>query len=197
MSDFHDIYGYAGLYKISPDGQVLNVQTGNLLKGNINSHGYMVFSLTKGGQKKDCKLHRLLAQTFIPNPNNYECINHKDGNKLNNSLVNLEWCTKGYNNFHARTVLNASADEKPVCQTTMNGEFVALWASIGKAAKTMRVSPPCIADCCEGRAKSAAGFVWEYAAKLPNDFLAEVKRLSTIRKISELQAEISKLQAQL
>ena len=197
MTDFYDVYGYAGLYKISPDGQVLNVQTGNLLKGNVNSHGYMVFSLTKGGQKKDCKLHRLLALTFIPNPNNYDCINHKDGNKLNNSLDNLEWCTKGYNNFHARTVLNTDTNEKPVCQTTINGEFVALWSSIGKAAKTMNVSPPCIVDCCEGRAKSAAGFVWDYAAKLPNDFLTEVKRLSTMRKISELRAEISKLQAQL
>lgn len=191
--EWKDIPGYEGLYRISKSGEALNAKTGCILHGNVNSHGYRVISLTKHGKKKDVKLHRLLALAFIENPNDFDCINHKDGDKLNNSLENLEWCSKGYNNFHARTVLNVSTDAKPVIQSTMDGKFVACWANIATAAKTIGVSAPCITDCCDGRARQAAGYVWSFAGEDSNDFVKGWKKQGTLRKISELEKEIAQL----
>lgn len=197
MTEWFDIPGYEGLYQIRADGTVRNAKTNNYLSGNVNSHGYMVMSLTRDGKKKDCKLHRLLALTFLPNPNNFGCINHKDGDKLNNSLGNLEWCTKGYNNRHAREVLGVEMTAKPVCQSTLSGDFVALWVNISAAAKSVGVTSPCITDCCEGRAETAGGFVWNYAGKIGNDFVSEQRRLTTMQKIMTLKNQISLLEAQL
>lgn len=185
--------GYESIYQISSDGKVWNVKSGATLRGNVNSHGYVVVSLTKDGVKKDCKLHRLLALAFLPNPNDYDCVNHKDGNKLNNSLDNLEWCTKGYNNRHAREQLDIDFGAKPVCQTTMSGDFVAFWANLSQAAKSAGVSPACIARCCEGYANSAGGYRWEFAGKTFSDFVAAQKKESIRRKIAELSAELERL----
>ena len=188
-----DIPGYENLYCISERGHVWNRKTGALLSGNVNSHGYMVISLTKDGKKKDCKLHRLLAMTFIPNPSNFECVNHKDGNKLNNNLDNLEWCSKGYNNRHAREELHIDFSAKPVCQTTLGGSVVAMWANYSLAAKSVGVSPVCIASCCEGLADSAGGYRWEHATKVFNDFLIERQKENLRKRIEELTTELERL----
>lgn len=185
--------GYESIYQISSDGKVWNVKSGATLRGNVNSHGYVVVSLTKDGVKKDCKLHRLLALAFLPNPNDFDCVNHKDGDKLNNSLDNLEWCTKGYNNRHAREQLGIDFSAKPVCQTTMSGDFVALWANLSQAAKSVGVTSACVSRCCEGHANSAGGYRWEFAAKAFSDFVAAQKKESIRRKIAELSAELERL----
>lgn len=188
-----DIPGYEDEYVISEDGQVWNKKTGAAMHGSVNSHGYMVLSLTKDGKKKDRKLHRLLAATFIPNPNGYECVNHKDGNKLNNSLANLEWCTKGYNNRHAREELDIDFATKPVCQTTMSGEIVAVWASQSLAAKSVGVTPVCISRCCEGTAATAGGYKWEPACKMFSDYVRDRKRDVIRKQIMKLEAELERL----
>lgn len=73
-----------------------------IIKSHISNTGYVTVGLTFGRAKsRGFHVHRLLAQTFLPNPNGYRCINHKDGNKLNNSLNNLEWVTHAQNNKHA------------------------------------------------------------------------------------------------
>lgn len=195
--EWRDIPGYEGLYQVTRDGKVRNSRNGNRLYGNVNSHGYIVVSLSRDGKKKDCKLHRVLAMAFIPNPNDFDCINHKDGDKLNNSLANLEWCTKGYNNRHAREVLGVSSVAKPVCQTTIDGDFLALWTNMETAAKSVGITQPCIVDCCEGRAKTAGGFAWNYAGEIGKDFVAEQNRQATLRKIETLKQEISKLETRL
>ena len=165
------IKGYEGLYEIFPNGVIINSQTGWALQGNINSYGYRVVSLMKNGQKKDYKVHRLLAQAFIPNPNNYRCINHIDGNKQNNSLDNLEWCTHGQNTAHARTTLNLDFSRKPVVQTTLNGNFVAIWNSATIAAHFLHGSPTLIAACCKGTTDFAYDSKWFYLEQLSSDFL--------------------------
>lgn len=104
------IEGYEGLYEISEDGVVRNITEGNILHGNINSYSYRVVSLTKNGTKKDHKLHQLLARAFIPNSNN-----HIDGDKLNNSLDNLEWCNHTRNAQHARKQLSIDFRGNPLC----------------------------------------------------------------------------------
>ena len=164
------IEGYEGLYEIFPNGVIINSQTGWALQGNINSYGYRVVSLMKDGKKKDYKVHRLLAQAFIPNPNNYRCINHIDGNKLNNSLDNLEWCTHGQNTAHARTTLNLDFSRKPVVQTTLDGNFVAVWNSATIAAHFIKGCPTLIAACCKGTTDSAYDSKWFYLDRLSGNF---------------------------
>ena len=156
------IKGYEGLYEISDDGTIHNLKTGNLLHGNINSYGYRVVRLMKECKPKDFKLHQLLAKTFIPNPNNYDCVNHIDGDKLNNSLDNLEWCTRAYNNQHAREQLSLDFSEKPIEQRTLNGDLVAVWTNANLAATLLGFSATTIGCCCRGTQKQAYDFLWSY-----------------------------------
>lgn len=101
-----DIKGFEGKYKLSISGKVLSIngkyKGEKEMSGYVGTMGYLTFCLRKPGQKRMfVRLHRLLALHFIPNPNNYKAINHKDGNKLNNDINNLEWCTLGQNVKHA------------------------------------------------------------------------------------------------
>ena len=97
-----DIPGYERLYQVSNLGNVRSLnynRTGEikLLKQSTNKHEYKLVSLCKNGKTKTCKVHRLVAIAFIPNPNNLPIINHKDEDKTNNNVNNLEWCTYEYN----------------------------------------------------------------------------------------------------
>lgn len=108
-----DIKGYEGLYKISNYGNVKSLERYKKnhskmakveekdMKPYLNNNGYLYVNLNKNGICKHIYIHRLLMEAFVPNPNNYSCINHRDGNKLNNSLTNLEWCSYSYNNKEA------------------------------------------------------------------------------------------------
>lgn len=98
-----DIPGYEGKYEVSNLGNVRSLNynhTGEikLLKQGTNKKGYKLVNLCKNGKQKCYLIHRLVAMTFIPNPNNLPIINHKDENKVNNNVNNLEWCTYEYNN---------------------------------------------------------------------------------------------------
>lgn len=110
-----DIPGYEGFYKISSIGIVIGLERygnmpannglkiikGRQIKGYICNHGYKEITLSKNGKREKFLLHRLLGMLFFPNPENKRTINHKDGNKLNNDLKNLEWATDSENLFHA------------------------------------------------------------------------------------------------
>ena len=104
MEEWRDIEGYEGLYQISNLGRVKSFpnckrKTTRILKpgNNCTGRGYLFIFLFKNKQKKRFYVHRLVAQAFIPNPNNLPMINHKDENPLNNNLNNLEWCDYKYN----------------------------------------------------------------------------------------------------
>lgn len=86
-----DINGFEGLYQISDDSSVINIITGKTVKPWINNKGYKCVDLSKGGKRKHMLLHRLMATTFVPNPNNYPIVLHLDNNKLNLDPVNLSW----------------------------------------------------------------------------------------------------------
>jgi hypothetical protein len=114
-----EIPGYEGFYYIESNGDVysqdrivedkngnIHFKEGQLLKTSINSTGYHQVNLCKNGTSKIYKVHRLLALTYLPNPNNYPCVNHKDCNRLNNNLNNLEWCTHQYNNQSINKTIN-------------------------------------------------------------------------------------------
>lgn len=187
------IKGYEGLYEISEDGTIINCKTGRELTGNTNSFGYRVVSLIKNGQKKDVKVHRLLAIAFIPNPNNFECVNHIDGDKLNNSLENLEWCTKRRNNRHARTELSIDFSEKPVVQSTLEGKVIAVWSNAQTAATFVNGNASCISNCCRGTASSAYDYLWEYAGATFTRGVREQQKLRIEREIERLSSQLSQL----
>ena len=98
-----DCKGYEGLYQISNLGRVWSIGSQKYLKGSIDKDGYMCVYLTaKNGKTKMEKIHRLVALVFLDNPNNYTQVNHKDKNKQNNCVDNLEWCTAKYNNTYSK-----------------------------------------------------------------------------------------------
>lgn len=99
-STWADIVGYEGLYLVSDDGRVKSAATGNDLRQSVRN-GYKCVNLWRDNKYKTKKVHRLVAQAFVPNPSQKTQINHIDGNKANNHANNLEWCTAGENNKHA------------------------------------------------------------------------------------------------
>lgn len=97
-----DICGYEGRYRVNTKGQILSMWNGKIMSNCIGGNGYYKVGLRKKSGRKDRLLvHRLIAEHFIPNPNNKPQVNHIDGNKLNNNVCNLEWCTPKENSQHA------------------------------------------------------------------------------------------------
>lgn len=98
-----DIQGYEGIYQISNFGRVKSLKFGKekILKTPTNTHNYPSIYLKENGKKKALRVHRLVAQNFLVNDNNYPDVNHIDGNKTNNKIENLEWCNRSQNEFHA------------------------------------------------------------------------------------------------
>ena len=105
------IDGYKGIYSITESAEVTIHKSGERkgLKSTVDSHGYFRVNLGKNSNRKSCLVHRLVASSFLENKNKLPQINHIDGNKLNNSIQNLEWCTQAHNSLHAwRTGLRLS-----------------------------------------------------------------------------------------
>jgi hypothetical protein len=109
MEIWKDVLGYEGVYQVNELGDVKSLKRNTpgtftsydkLLKKGISTKGYYCYRLSKNGKSKNSLLHRLVAIAFIDNPNNEKCVNHKDGNPLNNCISNLEWCSYSYNSLH-------------------------------------------------------------------------------------------------
>ena len=100
MEQWKDIKGYEGKYQISSWGRVKNIKSGNIIAPYRNSKGYLKISLYANGKNNKYRINRLVALAFVPNPYGLPQVNHKDGNKENNSYTNLEWTTNGINAKH-------------------------------------------------------------------------------------------------
>ena len=107
MEEWKNVIGYEGLYEVSDIGNVRNVRRNTLLRLTKTNYGYIQVSLYKNGIKTGLKVHRLVAEAFIPNLDNLPQVNHKDENKSNNRVDNLEWCTAKYNNNYGHRTENA------------------------------------------------------------------------------------------
>lgn len=168
-----DIKDYEGLYQISNLGNVKRVQhkrydrNQTLKEKRIKvifpqNKSYPYFSLCKNGVAKNHHLHRVIATAFIDNPNNYPCINHIDGNKQNNCLDNLEWCSYSHNNKEAcRLKLNCGT-AKTTLQFDKQGNLIKEWFSTRQAEKELNIANGKISACCIGKRNSAGGYIWKY-----------------------------------
>lgn len=153
-----DIKNYEGLYAATEDGRVWSYRKKKFLKPGVNNFGYATVQLyNKNGSKKEFLLHRIIACTFIPNPDNLPCVNHIDEDKLNNTVSNLEYCTVAYNNCYGKRLEAIGAKKrKPVLCVELNKTFSG--ASI--AEKTLGISG--IAAVCRGIRPTAGGYHFEY-----------------------------------
>lgn len=142
-------------YSVSNYGEVRNDNTGLILNGNRHNRGYSLIQLCNDGKCKNYLIHRLVAEYFIPNPNNFPLVNHKDEVKKNNHVDNLEWCDYQYNNSYGSC-------SKPVRQLTKDGILIREWNSPTIASKELKLHRSHIYACCNGDRKSHGGYRWEY-----------------------------------
>lgn len=174
-----DIVGYEGLYQVSNLGRIKSlsrfkkcgkentigyIKPECILKPNKQKSGYCYITL-KGKQTKFTTIHRLVAQAFIPNPNDYPCVNHKDENKSNNNVYNLEWCTKAYNNSYNNKDQRCC---KPVLQYDLNGNFIKEWKSAREVYNVLKIQYKNISKCCKGERNKAGGYIWKFKDKGEN-----------------------------
>lgn len=174
------VKGYEGYYKVSNIGRVKSLdrcvtirgnviqhRKGKILSSHINHKGYVEVFLSKEGRGQTLTVHRLVAESFIPNPNNYPQVNHKDENKQNNCVDNLEWCTNHYNEHYgtrsqrqAKSLTNGK-NSKPIKQM-LNGSIIKVWPSMAEAGRH-GFDEGNVSACCRGKIKTAYGYQWQYA----------------------------------
>jgi len=187
-----DVVGYEGLYQVSNLGRVRSLgfdkwHKGKIIKGCFDGKKkYLFVSLYKGGKSKGFNIHRLVATAFIPNPKNLPQVNHKDEDKTNNCVDNLEWCDASYNMNYGTAMKrmiatrnesnkkeeivakckatkianNSYSAEKPVNQFTWQGDFVKRYSSKTEASRQTGITG--IGRCCKNKTKRAGNFIWVY-----------------------------------
>lgn len=154
-----DIKNYEGLYAVDEDGNVWSYRSKKYLKPVIVSGGYCRVDLRKSGEHNNCYVHRLIAETFIPNPENKPQVNHKDENKLNNSVSNLEWTTaQENNNYGTRNERIRKAHNKKIYCVELDKIF----ESGKKAAEELGLHNSHITSCCKGKQKTTGGYHFRY-----------------------------------
>lgn len=165
-----DIKGYEDLYQISDDGHVRRIFKGGRTKLLKNREGlYYTVCLSKNCQKHSISIHRLVAEHFLDKPEGKCEVNHKDGNKWNNNVENLEWVTQKENTNHAIKVLGKNPwgkeARKVKCFDKYTGELVAIYPSVSEAARSTGniYARPRITEICRYGQGTAYGYKWEYA----------------------------------
>lgn len=190
-----DIPGYEGYYQVSSLGRVKRLPRhkatdkrkthNNIRNPRVADNGYLRVNLSKDNVTKWYSIHRLVAIIFIPNPNNLPIINHKDENKQNNRVENIEWCTYSYNNNYGTAIerqrktraanpndkrirkMVGEKNSKAICQYSLNGELIAIYKSLTEASAITGVHITTIVRQCKGRAgntnRTLRTFRFEYA----------------------------------
>lgn len=178
-----DIKGYEGLYQVSNLGRIKSLEStvfsGNrfnkkktkrnkkekILKLRFDKDGYYRIGLCKNNKKIYYFVHRLVAQTFISNPNNLPVVNHKNENKKDNRVENLEWCTIKYNNNYGNRILKLKTKGKRVIQKTLDDIKINEYINARQASEFTNTCRTSIINCCNKKVHfiTAGGYKWEYA----------------------------------
>ena len=166
-----DVKDYKGLYKVSNFGRVKSLKRINcygriinekILTSTLNNKGYLRVKLSKNGKGKNVSVHRLVAEAFIPNPNNLPQINHKDENPKNNNVKNLEWCDNKYNsNFGTKPIRIGRQHKKKIGQYTKENKLIKIWDSATDVKKELNYDDSSIRKCCNNikNYNTAYGFI--------------------------------------
>lgn len=158
-----DVPGWENLYMVSNTGKVWSQITGKIRKTAFNTDGYEVIMLSRDGKQFGTFVHRLVAMAFLPNPNNYPVVNHKDENPKNNHVDNLEWCSYyynlTYNNSHKKRAAKRGYD---VYQYNHEGKLVGVYPNTRTAAKIVGGSHGNIAASCKHNKGTVKGYVFSY-----------------------------------
>lgn len=160
-------------YLIFDDGRVYSLYRNRFLKPRQTEDGYLQVRMTVNSKSRLFRIHRLVAEMFIPNPNNLETVNHKDEDKTNNCVNNLEWMSKidnlNYGTGRQRSGIAKQGSKngraKPVAQYTKDNELIRVYPSGADAAKALRNYPQGIKGinaCAMGRLHTAYGFIWRF-----------------------------------
>ena len=158
--EWRPVVGFEGYYFINNRGDVLSLRSGKLRKPVPNNQtGYLYLVLCGKDFHKTVTVHRLVAEAFIDNPAKLPCVNHKDENKHNNLVENLEWCTKEYNNtYNGKT---QRCCKKIIQIDSITGDSV-IWDSARKADAAGIANYKNISACCRGKRKHAGGYEWRF-----------------------------------
>lgn len=153
--EWKDIEKYEEYYQISNYGRVKSKRRNRLLTIRKDGSGYSMVCLCNGITQKNYKIHKLVANAFIPNPNNYKEINHIDEDKSNNKASNLEWCNRSYNVSYSIG--------KPIYQINKDtNEIINEFKTIAEVEKILNINHRHISDCCLGKRNSCHGYKWKF-----------------------------------
>lgn len=180
-----DIPGFENLYQASPNGNIKSLYKNKILKHEISKNGYCQVMLCKNKKRKLLYVHRLIAMTYLDNYNENLQVNHKDGNKQNNNLINLEMVTckeniqhsfknklqivkKGKDNHLYKRYGKNANKSKSVYQYDINGNFMKKWDCQRDVERELGFSEKCISNCAIGNRKTAYGYIWKHELEVNN-----------------------------
>lgn len=151
------------MYAVTSCGKIWSYRNSRFLTPRKDHKGYLTVLLCNKGTEKEFKIHRLVANAYIPNSDNLPQINHKDENKQNNCISNLEWCTNSYNrNYGSRNKRAAIGISKAKMKPCICVETGKIYSSVIEAAKDTNLRKESISRCCRGERKTYAHTHWNY-----------------------------------
>lgn len=159
------IEGYEGLYEITEDGRVWSIRRNQYLLFSHKKDGYKRVGLSNKGKTKTIAVHRLVAKAFVenPNPEKFDCVNHKDQNPAHNHYSNLEWCDKEYNtNYADRAERYAKSRGHITQQYDLEGNLLNEFESISEASRITGVSIASIYNNVSGKCEKTCGYIFKY-----------------------------------
>lgn len=168
------IKGYEGYYEVNPNGEIRSLDRqvnyknnkkrvikSQIKKQTLNEKGYLKITLWKDHKEETKEVQRIVAETFIENPNNLPQVNHIDGNKTNNKVKNLEWCSEKDNSIHRTKILKKGI--KTIIQFDLNNKCVGLYESLKEASIKTGIKSCSISNVINLRRKTAGGYYWTLA----------------------------------
>jgi len=153
------VTGYEGLYFVSDLGIINSVYKKSEKKSRMQNNGYMVIDLFKKNKQKTILVHRIVAYAFIPNPENKPQVNHKNGIKTDNRVLNLEWCTAKENQIHS--LKNGHRKTIEIIQYDLLGNKINEFKSLTEASRKTSISMPSISRCINNIRQNVRGYKFE------------------------------------